>query len=300
MIVAAGHTAFDHIFTMQEFPRKNSAQPIDTFFDSFGGGAANLSSAILKLGEKCALFTTVGEDFAGSEYESELMGLGVNLSNIQRVPDKTAHAWMYNDYEKNHRCYFYWGASKFLKKLLIPEELIKKAKVVQFIADEPSFILKNCRHIREVNPKCKIAVDPSYDIYLYTKNHITSLIKMVDFLFLNEHEYRDVKELSGLSREQIAEKVEALIVSEGAKGCSLFFDSQSHHEPAIPVNVKDPFGAGDAHRAGFLVAREKGFELERCLKIANIVSSFVIQKEGCQAGQPTWEQVEEKLEELEI
>lgn len=296
MIVAAGHTAYDHLFNMKEFPPLNGARRIDNFFDGFGGGAANFSMAVSKLGSKATLFSCVGEDFAGSDYEAALMQQGVDIKSIQRAKSKTAHAWMYNDYGSNHRCYFYWGSSEFLKDFTIPEGLIKKAGIVQFIADAPEFVLKNAELIRSTNPSAEIAVDPSYDMYTYSKDDLIKLLDLTDYLFLNEHEYKDFKRITGLLRENVVEKLKALVVSEGARGCSIFFDGEDVQVPVSKVDVKDPFGAGDAHRAGFMVAKEKGYDLPECVKIGNIVASFVVQHQGCQTGQPTWEQVEEKLE----
>lgn len=299
MILAAGHTAYDHLFNMAEFPPLNGARRVDNFFDGFGGGAANFAMAVSKLGSKAALFSCVGHDFENSGYEASLIQQGIDISQIERVDTPTAHAWMYNDGAGNHQCYFYWGSSEFLRDYTIPEQLIKNASTIQFIADAPQFVLKNAEQIRATSPDTEIAVDPSYDMYTYGKEDLARLLDLSDYLFLNEHEYRDFKKITGLAREDITSSLTALVVSEGPKGCSLFHDGEDTQVPAIPTDAKDPFGAGDAHRAGFMVAKEKGFSLPECAKIANIVASFVVQKQGCQTGQPTWAQVEEKLESTE-
>ena len=299
MIVAAGHAAYDHIFTMKEFPPLNSARRVMGYFEGFGGGAANFSMAVSRLGSKTALFTCVGNDFAGSKYEMELTRSGIDIRYIQRVDTKTAHAWMYNDESGNHQCYFYWGSSEFLRNYTIPDDLIKQADTVQFIADAPQFVLKNAEHAKAINPEAEIAVDPSYDMYTYGKDDLFKLLELSDYLFLNEHEYRDFKKITGALRGDMVDRLQALIVSEGPRGCSVFYGDKEAQVPALKVTAVDPFGAGDAHRAGFMVAKEKGYDLPTCVKAGNIVASFVVQKEGCQTGFPDWKQVEERLETIQ-
>jgi len=255
--------------------------------------------AVSKLGSKSALFSCVGDDFEKSDYETTLIRNNIDIRYIQRVETKTAHAWMFNDDNQHHRCYFYWGSSEYLKNYMIPDELLRKSNIIQFIADAPEFVLKNAEHARTVNQKAEISVDPSYDMYTYSKEDLLKLLDLTDFLFLNEHEYKDFKRITGLLREDLTSKLKALIVSEGKKGCSIFFDGEDVFIPATKDKAVDPFGAGDAHRAGFMVAKEKGYDLPQCIKIGNIVAGFVVQQQGCQTGQPTWEQVEQKLEELE-
>ena len=57
----------------------------------------------------------------------------------------------------------------------------------------------------------------------------------------------------------------------------------------------DPTGAGDAYRAGFLVAYTKGYSLEICGRIGSTTASFTVEKVGCQTNLPTWEQMRERF-----
>jgi sugar/nucleoside kinase (ribokinase family) len=58
----------------------------------------------------------------------------------------------------------------------------------------------------------------------------------------------------------------------------------------------DPTGAGDAYRAGFLLALTRGYSLSTCGKIGSTVASFAVQTRGCQTGLPTWEEMKARYE----
>jgi len=64
--------------------------------------------------------------------------------------------------------------------------------------------------------------------------------------------------------------------------------------PAVWVEAADPTGAGDAYKAGFLTAFVKGYAPKICCQIGSVVSSFIVEKIGCQTNLPTWIQMSER------
>ena len=64
--------------------------------------------------------------------------------------------------------------------------------------------------------------------------------------------------------------------------------------PAVLVESVDPTGAGDAYKAGFLVALVKGFPLEICGRVGSVTASFVVEQIGCQTNLPDWERMKER------
>ncbi|MCK5661749.1 MAG: carbohydrate kinase family protein, partial [Methanosarcinales archaeon] len=63
---------------------------------------------------------------------------------------------------------------------------------------------------------------------------------------------------------------------------------------AIKVDAVDPTGAGDAYRAGFLLAYTKKYPLTVCGQIGSATASFVVERVGCQTNLPTWEMMQER------
>jgi ribokinase len=63
---------------------------------------------------------------------------------------------------------------------------------------------------------------------------------------------------------------------------------------AVLAEPVDPTGAGDAYKAGFLVAFTKGCAPKICCQVGSITASFVVEKVGCQTNLPTWEMMKER------
>ena len=71
-LLAIGHTAFDYIIQVKEFPLPNSSTSINNMQTLYGGAAANVAVVASTLGLKSSLVSAVGKDFIGSEYHNNL------------------------------------------------------------------------------------------------------------------------------------------------------------------------------------------------------------------------------------
>ncbi|MCE7699220.1 MAG: PfkB family carbohydrate kinase, partial [Methanobacterium paludis] len=65
-LLAIGHTAFDYIIQVGEFPQPNSSTAIKRMRTFFGGAAANVAVVASTLGLKSSLVSAVGGEFIGS------------------------------------------------------------------------------------------------------------------------------------------------------------------------------------------------------------------------------------------
>jgi len=64
---------------------------------------------------------------------------------------------------------------------------------------------------------------------------------------------------------------------------------------AFKVKALDTTGAGDGWNAGLLVGLCRGWELERCVKVANAVGALVVTKHGAIAALPYKNELDEFL-----
>jgi len=82
------------------------------------------------------------------------------------------------------------------------------------------------------------------------------LLKFIDqatWMTLNDYESELMQERTGLSLVQMAERVEALIITLGGKGSKIYTKGECILiPPAKPTALLDPTGCGDAYRAGLL------------------------------------------------
>jgi adenosine kinase len=72
----------------------------------------------------------------------------------------------------------------------------------------------------------------------------------------------------------------------GAEGCELWQAGERIHVPGVAAaEVLDPTGCGDAFRAALLLGLSKGWTLERCAKLGNLVGALKIAQRGGQNHQ---------------
>ena len=111
-LLAVGHTAFDYIIKVNEFPHANSSTAITSMKTFYGGAAANVAMVASKLGLKTYLVSAVGEDYPGSEYEQQMKHMDIDTSHkILIKEDKTPTAFVFTNKDHDQISYFYWGAA---------------------------------------------------------------------------------------------------------------------------------------------------------------------------------------------
>lgn len=74
-----------------------------------------------------------------------------------------------------------------------------------------------------------------------------------------------------------------LITTFGEKGSIIKTKDKIFKIPtADPKEVKDPTGAGDAYRAGFIKGLINGLDLEQTGRLASVVSVYAVENHGTQ------------------
>jgi nucleoside kinase len=286
VISIVGHTALDYIVDVEKIAGINESSPVIDYEEYPGGGAANIAVAIARLGGRSQLISPVGTDFASSGYEKLLTEACVDLSRLYRLEgQKISKAFIFTDRKDNQTTYFYWGASSKFKELepenadfvhLATGDSVYNAKIAQ-IAGFVSF-------------------DPGQDLITYSKEKLEIILGRTDILFANRHEIKRVLEITGKSFSELKYMISIIVVTYDAEGSRIHNDKEEFKIPVVSVRAVDPTGAGDAYRAGFLLALTRGYSLSTCGKIGSTVASFAVQTRGCQTGLPTWEEMKARFE----
>ncbi len=286
VITIVGHAAIDLLFDVENIAIHDESQPIIGYREYFGGGAANIAIGIARLGGSCQLISAVGGDFEPSGYEAELKAHGVDLSLLYRYPnEKSTRAFVFTDREHHQSTYFDWGASVHLKELEPPE-----IDFVHLATSDSVFNAKVAKKARFVS------FDPGQDLITYSKENLESILENTDILFTNRHEIQRVCEMTGRSFEDILAMIDTVVVTYDARGSVIHQAGKIMNIPVVPVKAVDPTGAGDAYRAGFLLAYVRSYPLETCGRIGSTVASFAVQSVGCQTDLPAWEEMQDRYE----
>ena len=278
-ISVVGHTATDHIFLVPGLPEKNHSTIILDHQVFFGGGAANIAAGIAKLGGQSELVSCVGDDFNGGAYDRWMDSLGITKRLFHVEGANSSSCFLYNDQAGDQVTYFEWGASRHFQTAEAPN-----LPFVHMATADPEFNVKIAAQSEFTS------FDPGQDLLLYSKEQLTSIIDNADILFANEFEVNGMVKTIGITKKQLAESVPLAIFTRGKNGSEIFFDGNVHTIPVVPVELKDPTGAGDAYRAGFLTAYKQGIGALTAAKIGTVTASFAVESVGCQTNLPTWDE----------
>lgn len=295
-ISVTGHTSVDYLLTVESMAGPNASSPVLNCREYFGGGAANVAAAIACLGGDVELISPVGADFSQKEYDKELAQRGVDLSKMYHIPDSSlSKAFVITDGESNQTTYFYWGAAAKLAEMEPP-----KVDFVHMVTADCFFNAKMSQAADFVS------FDPGQDLVTYQKEPLNTILENTNILFTNKHEIERVMNISEKTFDELKKMIGLIVVTYDKEG-SILYENEivdgnyiKTDETKISAVLKksaDPTGAGDAYKAGFLTAFVKGYSPKICCQIGSVVSSFVVEKVGCQTNLPTWDQMKERYAE---
>lgn len=294
-LLAVGHTAFDYIIQITEFPEPNSATTINRMRTFFGGAAANVAVTASKIGLRTSLISAVGGDFLESDYQAQLKNLDVNITPLIIIEEeKTPTAFVLTDANDDQIFYFYWGAATHFKNSEPSQKAIKNVKAVHLATGDPSFNWK-CGQIAREEDKL-ISFDPGQDLHMYSREELKNVIGICDILFGNHHEIERILETLKMEISDLREFGPDIVVKTLGKKGSVIYSPEKIKIKAIKRMPVDPTGAGDSYRAGFLRAYLKGENLQNCGKFASSLSSFIVEAEGCQTNIPDYHMVLRRME----
>lgn len=259
---------------------------VDLQPDLPGGTGGNVTMALARLGAPSRLLSAVGPDFRGSRYEAAMRAAGIDLSGLVEAPFPTSRAYVFHDAAGRQTTYFYAGASASFAPSSFPQ-----GGKAHFCAGE----------IASYPPLMEradwVSFDPGQEIFHRDLQEILACLPLVDVLFLNRHELARLEKIAAVDVPRILDMgPDAVVESRGPEGTLVHTRGGRFAAPAATATVRDPTGAGDAHRAGFLYALSRGAEIGVAARFANVLGAFAVEAVGAQTGQPTLEQAIDRHE----
>jgi len=107
-----------------------------------------------------------------------------------------------------------------------------------------------------------------------------------------------MQERTKLSEGELAERVEALIVTRGGEGSIIYNQGKKISIPAVKVEaLNDPTGCGDAYRAGLIYGITNNMDWETTGRIASLIGAIKIQHHGTQNHEFTPTEFAERYKE---
>ena len=254
----------------------------------FGGTAGNIAYNLKLLNEDPIIMATVGNDF--SNYFEWLNQNTINTSHIKEIKSLyTAQAYITTDLSDNQITAFHPGAM-----VESHQNKIKDAKNICLAIIAPDGKEGMMNHAAECKAlNIPFIFDPGQGLPMFNREELLKFIDDATYIAVNDYEATLLSEKTSLSTEEISKKVEALIVTLGAKGSMIYADNKTYK--IDPVKVEDPIdptGCGDAYRAGLLYGISKKWDWQSIGRLASVMGAIKIRSQGGQNHSPTRDDIE--------
>ena len=257
----------------------------------FGGCAGNIAYNLKLLGGDPIPMATVGQDFA--TYRTHFEDCGISLQFVKELPDLfTAQAFITTDLDDNQITAFHPGAM-----MRSYENHVRDVPDVGFGIVGPDgyeAMLQNSAEFAECN--IPFIFDPGQAMPLFNGKELTQMIEQATYVTVNDYESSLLQEKTGLSEKQIAERVQAYLITRGPKGSEIHSKSGMLQIPAATaMRVVDPTGCGDAYRAGLIYGWMNGMDMATTGRIASLMGALKIENVGPQNQRFDYEQFAEQF-----
>ena len=196
------------------------------------------------------------------------------------VPKRlTAQAFIITDLENNQITAFHPGAMSDAHINRI--ESFDDVRIGIVAPDGPHGMLQHADTFAQA--RIPFIFDPGQAMPSFTGEQLNYFIERATFIAVNDYEGAMLAERTGRPLTDIARAVDALVVTRGAHGSTIYSDSKQIDVAAAPPDrVVDPTGCGDAYRAGLLYGILHELDWQTTARIASTLATFKIEHHGGQ------------------
>lgn len=264
-----------------------------------GGAPLNFAVNAQRLGANPSFISALGADELGRRAQKEMEALGLNLKGVQ-IKTSLATAWVDVHLEAGNAKYtihpnvaFDSIAIEALPNTLSAQsfELFYFGSLAQRSKESRetlAYLLQNIR-FKEVFFDCNLRQD------FYNLEIIKASLQAASIFKMNEEELPIISQLiyqrvfpeneccTALAQDF---NLHTIILTEGSKGCRIFQSEAIHQVAAIPVEVVDTIGAGDAFCAAYAVSFLNGKTAVQSAQAGSVLGSYVAGKRAALPNLP--------------
>jgi len=244
----------------------------------FGGCAGNIAYNLKLLGEEPLPMGTVGDDFG--PYADWMDQCGISRQYVKTVVNNyTGQAFITTDKDDNQITAFHPGAMSCAHENKVGDADGVTLGIVS--PDGRDGMIQHAAQFAEAN--IPFIFDPGQGMPMFNGDELMQFVDQATWVTLNDYEAQLMQERTGKSLEELADQVEALIVTRGGEGSRIYNGTDRYDIPSAPVSaIKDPTGCGDAYRAGLLYGLLKKMDWELTGRVAALMGAIKIEHHGTQ------------------
>jgi adenosine kinase len=244
----------------------------------FGGCAGNIAYNLKLLGGDPLPMATVGRDFAS--YAQWMDECNISRQHITEINNTfTGQAFITTDMDDNQITAFHPGAMGESHKNKVADASGISVGIVS--PDGRDGMIQHAEQFAHAN--IPFIFDPGQGMPMFDGDDLLRFAEQATWITLNDYEAQLFEERTGKSPHEIAEMVEALIITRGGEGSHIYTREHRIEIPtAKPSVLNDPTGCGDAYRAGLLYGLMNDMDWETTGRIASLLGAIKIEHNGTQ------------------
>lgn len=258
----------------------------------FGGCAGNIAYNLKLLGENPIPMATVGSDF--TSYATWMDKYEINRRHVHvKEGNYTAQAFITTDLDDNQITAFHPGAMNLSHETQINEA--KDISLAIVAPDGRDGMIQHAQQLHEAG--IPFIFDPGQGLPMFDGSDLLNFAKQATYIALNDYEAQLFEDRTGLSPNEIAEYVDALIITRGAEGSNIYTNGKRIDIPCAKTGkLADPTGCGDAYRAGLIYGITHNKDWETTGRIASLLGAIKIEQHGTQNHHFTLEEFAQRYQ----
>ncbi|MBF0470011.1 MAG: carbohydrate kinase family protein [Gammaproteobacteria bacterium] len=258
-----------------------------------GGCAGNIAYNLKLLGGNPLPMATVGMDF--SPYRDWMLKCGIDVRHVREIDHAyTAQAFITTDMDDNQITAFHPGAMSFSHINKVSDASGVEVGIIA--PDGRDGMIEHAAQLAAAG--IPFIFDPGQGLPMFTGEELLHFIDDATWVAVNDYEAELLREKTGKGLEELATSVEALIVTRGGDGSSIYSNGAVREIPvAKATELCDPTGCGDAYRAGILYGLSRKLSWEMIGRVAALMGAIKIESHGTQNHSFTPDQFAQRFEE---
>jgi adenosine kinase len=257
----------------------------------YGGCAGNIAYNLKLLGDVGYPMATVGRDFG--LYAEWMKKTGVPADHVKLVESEyTAQAFITTDLDSNQITAFHPGAMQqsHLNKVSDAKDI-----ALGIVApDGRDGMIQHADQFAEAG--IPFIFDPGQGLPMYDGKDLARFVEQATWVAVNDYEWQLIQHKTGWTESDVTQRVEALIVTRGAEGSTIYTKGGPIDIPCAKAKaIVDPTGCGDAYRAGLIHGLLHGLDWQTTGRIASLMGAIKIESLGPQNHEFTAAQFQHRL-----
>jgi ribokinase len=300
MIVVFGSLNVDLLIPVDRLPNHGETVIGPGYSFAAGGKGANQALAAARAGASVRMVGRVGTDDLSAIALNDLNLQDVDLSLVAKDEKPTGLAAICVEKRGENIIVVAAGANSNARADQVPDSLLSAETMVLLQMEVP--LEENWTLVRRAKARgarVMLNVAPAAPVP-------TDIVRMLDWLIVNESEAMIVAESLGRHRDNprgaasaVAEAAQTtVIVTLGGEGASGFAGDKIYDVNALLITPVDTVGAGDAFVGAFAAAIDSGGDLTRGLAYGSVAGALACLTPGAQPSLPMKAAIDKRLKDL--